>query len=439
MAELEERLRGIDRLSPPDLWNVARSKAEREVTVGTSGRPPRLSPPRRVGTIVVALVIASLGLAAVLRSGLTSQEKGPTSPVPRPCTWVVSHAPSLTAGGRFDQLVAVSAAAPNDVWAVGSASAGTEGVTTVPLVEHFDGHSWRLQHVERVGRSTWLEGVAAITPNDVWVVGFSLDPQRPVAEHWDGSRWTVVPTPAPSGVASSFLGVYARTPADIWAVGNTGVGANGTTLVEHWDGSSWSIVPSPNAEPNDFRSSPDNSLNAVAAISSDAAIAVGTTRDGGSVYAADPLVERWDGSTWSISMFPSGDRWTFLNGVAADASGEAWVVGSEGIKNSTARPLIEHWDGSSWQRATLPGDPTGRLFGVSLGTAGQVWAVGADANSGQPLIGLWNGDAWTTADLPRVSGILFGVTADVAGGVWAVGDIPSQKGGEGPLIMRCSP
>jgi hypothetical protein len=56
MTDLNERLRGIDRLSPPDLWEAAQARAEAGVQV------PAVSPGRRFAIIAASLTI---GLAAV--------------------------------------------------------------------------------------------------------------------------------------------------------------------------------------------------------------------------------------------------------------------------------------------------------------------------------------------------------------------------------------
>src|SRR6185503_4055922 len=57
MSNLDERLHGIDRLSPPDLWERAQSRASIGSTRGTS-----LSPRRRIAIVAFGLVF---GLAAV--------------------------------------------------------------------------------------------------------------------------------------------------------------------------------------------------------------------------------------------------------------------------------------------------------------------------------------------------------------------------------------
>jgi hypothetical protein len=95
----------------------------------------------------------------------------------------------------------------------------------------------------------------AIADNDIWAVGFSDQVSAPpvfdstLAEHFDGTRWSIVPTPPlPRGGVNppnaQFRGVAAAASNDVWAVGfKTGPDNPdfGLQLIEHWDGTSWSV------------------------------------------------------------------------------------------------------------------------------------------------------------------------------------------------------
>ena len=117
-----------------------------------------------------------------------------------------------------------------------------------------------------------LAGAAAIADNDIWAVGGISTPsgQQTLAEHFNGTSWSVVPTPSPTS-NSFFSGVAAAASKDVWAVGNS--------LIEHWNGSSWSVVPSPTG----------TRLNGVAAPASNNAWAVGYETNSGNA-----VVEHWD-------------------------------------------------------------------------------------------------------------------------------------------------
>lgn len=120
-----------------------------------------------------------------------------------------------------------------------------------------------------------LSSVAAVSASNVWAFGSYYDgaTNRTLIEHWDGSRWSVVPSPNPWGGRQNsndrLDGVAAVSASDVWAVGTYFNGVNDHTLTVHWDGSSWSYVPSANANEN------INYLSSVAATSASNVWAVG--------------------------------------------------------------------------------------------------------------------------------------------------------------------
>src|SRR5207253_7101542 len=99
----------------------------------------------------------------------------------------------------------------------------------------------------------------AVSATDVWAVGFYgpfSGPTHTLVEHWDGTSWSVVPSPDPSASGSILYGITAVSANDVWAVGDYPYGSAGghVTLTEHWDGSSWSVVPSPGCCPDNILS-----------------------------------------------------------------------------------------------------------------------------------------------------------------------------------------
>src|SRR5438034_800577 len=113
--------------------------------------------------------------------------------------------------------------------------------------------------------------------------------------------WTILPSPNPGAAGSSLFGVAAIAPDDVWAVGSSTdtIGGDSSTLAEHWDGTEWTVVPSPNGELGTSR------LVAVSALSSSDVWAVGSTGDDQPLQ----LIEHWDGSTWSVSPPPVPEPW----------------------------------------------------------------------------------------------------------------------------------
>ena len=95
------------------------------------------------------------------------------------------------------------------------------------------------------GGDAAFHGVVATWTHNIWAVGMTNPthcghgPQcQTLIEHWNGTRWKVIPSPdPPSGYLNILDAASAVSRADIWAVGSTDYAS---TLVAHWDGTSWS-------------------------------------------------------------------------------------------------------------------------------------------------------------------------------------------------------
>jgi hypothetical protein len=82
------------------------------------------------------------------------------------------------------------------------------------------------------------------SPTDVWAVGdqgVTDSSSSTLIEHWNGTAWSIVPSPSP-GSDSDLTGVTTSNAAnDVWAVGYydpTGT-AQGQTLTLNWNGTTW--------------------------------------------------------------------------------------------------------------------------------------------------------------------------------------------------------
>jgi hypothetical protein len=224
-----------------------------------------------------------------------------------------SIVPSPNAQADESVLFAVDASGPNDVWAVGHWFASNRfGTVTM----HWNGAEWTLvPSLNPSPTDNELVGVAVVAPDDVWAVGWRTSPDsgqpRTLIEHWDGAAWSVVPSPNLGGAgAQNWLSsVTAVGTDDAWAVGYRFVNGIGRTLTMHWDGTTWSIVPSPNAGTiQDF-------LYGVSAAGPKDVWAVGNFYDGS---AQQTLVEHWNGSEWKLIPSPNGSsEGSFLKGVSA--------------------------------------------------------------------------------------------------------------------------
>jgi hypothetical protein len=95
------------------------------------------------------------------------------------------------------------------------------------VIEHWDGTSWSVvpsPNPNPQGNNS-LVAIAAVNANDIWAVGHQL--LGPFTEHWDGTSWSIVATP--SGVAS-LIGMTAFSDGTVVAVGQ---GTNGSAIILH--------------------------------------------------------------------------------------------------------------------------------------------------------------------------------------------------------------
>lgn len=252
-----------------------------------------------------------------------------------------------------------------------------------------------------------LVASTAISATDVWAVGYdSSGTGHPLAEHWNGSAWTVVATPTPSNSLGipRFVSVSAVSSTDVWAVGNSGGTSHGPTtgFIEHWNGKAWSVVSSP----------PISAFTSAAAISSSNVYAVGTdTGSSPSCNSYIPVVEHWNGSVWRIIATAVPTCGATLAAVSASSASDVWVVGGE------AGPQIgvaigEHFNGRAWTLVSLP-LYTNPVAVVDVSPT-DAWAVGYQ-------IVHWDGRTWKTVPSASAKGELSAVTSLSATDVWAVG------------------
>jgi hypothetical protein len=204
------------------------------------------------------------------------------------------------------------------------------------------------------------------------------------------------------------------------------------TLITRWNGSSWTIVPSPSPDP--WR----NQLVAVDGTASNDVWAVGNIGEDGYGGSVAGVVLRWNGSAWSRITVPGADAtFSIINyaDVVAVSSNDVWVVGSAFHRQLFRHvPYVLHYNGQGWQHGTIPNAPTGRFSGVTALSATKVYAVGG-SDSGM-LVARWNGISWARESTPTSNGSLSGASATGTGTVWGVGIQSDSSGTARTLSIR---
>ena len=100
----------------------------------------------------------------------------------------------------------------------------------------------------RGATSSTLSGVACAKASDCVAVGAyaSNGRTRPFAERWNGTGWSVSLGLTPGGASAAQLSsVSCVGAANCFAAGNQVVSGVTKPLLEHWNGTAWSAVSSP--------------------------------------------------------------------------------------------------------------------------------------------------------------------------------------------------
>lgn len=233
-----------------------------------------------------------------------------------------------------NQLSAVDAASATDVWAVGSDIDNATGAF-VGLIEHWNGTAWRAVRSPSLSSHDGLVGVRAVARDDVWAVGSTQAHSEgdTLAEHWDGSAWTIVASSDGASVAE-LSAVTSTGPNSVWAAGDAFDASVGTldARIERWDGSQWTLQ-------QDISDGVAGYLLAIRAWDDADVWTVGrtTSTDG----TPQPVSEHWNGSAWSSVQVPTLPNGAELDGVAPVSSSRVVAVGTQNPWGGPARTLVE--------------------------------------------------------------------------------------------------
>jgi hypothetical protein len=354
--------------------------------------------------------------------------------------WRIVESPNM--GSDNNQVTALSAISTNDVWATGSFTIpGTQ--TSNGLIQHWNGSRWSIVLNPNPGtRSYFIKAVSAVSTNVVWAVGFTADKNgnnhRTLTEHWDGTQWSIIPSPN-AGNKDNFLeGMVAVSTNNVWAVGLGINSSGGSALILHWNGTQWNVVPSPNPGSTFY------SLGEARAVSANDIWSVGQAANNNGVFKT--LIEHWNGTQWNIVPSPNvGSNNNFLYSVTTVSATDVWAVGTSSNKSNNDRTLTMHWDGTQWNVVSSPnvGSQTNDLFEVAAASANDIWTVGRyinNSNVSLTLIQRWDGSKWSIVPSPNSdlgNNILQGLTVISANDVWAVGEYDNSSNIFRTLIQHC--
>ncbi|MGC8460842.1 MAG: hypothetical protein ACP5OR_03220 [Candidatus Dormibacteria bacterium] len=413
----------------------------------------------RFHAFIVIGVVLVLGYALSLPRGVSHAAT---------LSWSPQHV-SVLANAQSSTLNAIGAWSEHDIWAVGWIENSSSKET---LVLHYDGRSWqRVSSPNLPGQQdNALIGLTVINPADIWAVGYAVavtNAEQPLVEHYNGHSWSIVPTPSTNAQQNSrLLGVTSIAANNIWAVGYyTNDQSVYQTLIEHYDGSVWSIVPSPDTGAN-----VSNELTSISAVSASNIWAVGYENNI-NTGENDPISLSWNGSVWSMIAIPTPDptQPAQLNAVVALHANDVWAVGvATNAQSLGNQSLIEHWGGNGWGIVTnnlgIAEQDNAVYAATSLGQSNlatsqvlsqlnknDVPALGSDttvvcvgSTGGSALAAQWNGSSFALYPQLNNSGlaglVLSGVDELTPTSFWMVGNgTNGQSNTEGAIVHYGTP
>jgi hypothetical protein len=193
-------------------------------------------------------------------------------------TWTAVTSPTPLGSAQFAN--GITAISPDNVWAVGL----DETLNSKNLAAHWNGTAWSIVPTPDITNAgnvqDLLTGVSSDAAGDVWASGYAHNVNNqnsfhePYVLRWTGTAWVMTKVPNLGTEGSLLNGIQVLSPTDTWAAGQTQE-SNGAilTLTERYDGSAWTIVPSP--DPGSLANLSDNSLDAVTTAGAGNLFAVG--------------------------------------------------------------------------------------------------------------------------------------------------------------------
>jgi hypothetical protein len=378
------------------------------------------------GVLVVAAVLllaAGAGMAA-------------TAAQPRlvvPGTW--SEVPSIPNPGQptFNEYNAISCVGPSFCVAMGDGSNGN----IYPLAALWNGAAWsattNVAQPTQAGVEVNFTGVSCLTQTWCMASGWydsDTHPQTTIVEQWNGSSWSIVPTPDPGGLAGNdaLTGVSCTAATFCVAVGTNATGPTTVPLILFWNGSTWTTAVLPGGLDNSH-------LKGVSC--------VGPWCEAVGSQGAGPLALTGTGTSWSAQTVPSGAPGSTLESVSCFSTTRCAAVGWQNSDVLDAN-LVEQWDGAAWSLETVPNASTtdgDLLNGVDCFGPTSCVAGGA-VNTAPPnvfanQILAWNGNSWSLQTTPMVTG----TTGDTVLTVACVPDDQCLAAGDAgsPLAFTAGP
>jgi hypothetical protein len=402
--------------------------------------------PSTGGTFTVTCTSTS---ATVMETASGARSPRAAAPAARPSPGRTSHRPASQGGpaapgpmapGRAKAALAdfggVSCISATACTAVGSYHNSAGG--TAALAEAWNGTTWSIQATPKIkaAATSVLSAVSCTSARACTAVGHYTTAGKVtvgLAEAWNGTTWSIQPTPAIPGAAATYLdGISCASARTCTAVGRSASAKLvNAVIAESWNGTKWSLQATPK-----IPGASGGFLAGISCPTATACTAVGQSSNHQGNVAA--LTEAWNGTTWSIQATPrtAGSTVTDLAGVSCTSPAACTAVGSRNTRGANPTVLTETWNGNRWAIQAAPARSTWAksfLSSISCTSVTACTAVGGylkDAAQNRALAEIWNGTTWSIATMPS--------PRRLAGGFFASLSCPSATicTATGPVIER---
>jgi hypothetical protein len=330
---------------------------------------------------------------------------------------------------------AVSCSSSTACAAVAAYPVEVPGFTT----ESWNGKAWSIDAAQKPANRppSALEGVSCVSATSCAAVGANS-----LLEGWNGTSWVIRPR---TGDDVDFMGVSCRSTSSCVAVGETDVNDPhpGQAAVALWNGRVWSATLAPQPA-----GAAGGELTGVSCVSTTSCVAIGQYFGSASAGASAPFAETWNGTAWTVEAVPvpAGTSYASLLSVSCTSWTACIAVGQQGVSGGQ-QPLVELWNGKTWTHGdpVVPGGAGGYLAGVSCAGPTSCLAVGAQWSAGftaySPVAETWNGTTWSLDTPPEVAGTvaaLESVSCLADGSCTAFGSYATGAASGLPLAERTS-
>ena len=399
------------------------ARAESAQRQGSGGRRPKVRSRARVlGAVSLGAIALALGAAASVPASAApvAAASGATA-----ASFKVFNPPSPSGlpAGSAEAPTGVYAASPTDVWAVG-VPGGTDAF------EHWNGTSWTGQGLPAgmftaAGNSGGVSFITGTSASNITAVGTGdintggTIVQESDAFHFNGTAWSNMTIPANVELGP----VLAFSATNLWSVNSNGD-------AEHFNGTTWTTTSLPIVT-----TQPQLDLTSISGSSPSDIWAAGIASNEGLHRDFSPILEHFNGTSWSNVTVPVKSPTGGLTDVVAISPTDAYAVTTVGA--------ILHWNGTTWTLLNATTQTGAAVTGseVAALSATDVW-VGSSTT-----LDNFNGTTWTSVPVPATTGLTpagqtlaspDAATAVGPGTVWFVGNTFTAAGGELPYALGTS-